>query len=158
MRRTGEGIVLAVLLELAPAALFGCAVAFAAATALGAPLAAVPALALGAAAAGGAWLSLRGFRGDAQAFSMPRFDEILLEPHLGRELAGDQVELLLEDVLAPAEPDSRVVRLFDRQPRRCGELQEVDRHLRSAVRPIPTPPDATEALHEALASLRQSLR
>jgi hypothetical protein len=69
-------------------------------------------------------------------------------------------ELLLDDVLAQLGPDSRVVRLFDPAAMPTpGELRaRIDRHLDSSnARPAPHP-DASQALHEALAELRRSLR
>ena len=69
-------------------------------------------------------------------------------------------ELLLDDVLAQLGPDSRVVRLFDPAAMPTpGELRaRIDRHLdSSSARPSPHP-DASQALHEALAELRRSLR
>ena len=50
-------------------------------------------------------------------------------------------ELLLDDVLANAGEDSRVVRLFD-----------------PSAAPQAAPPDASAALYDALAKLRRSLR
>src|SRR4051812_7491606 len=68
-------------------------------------------------------------------------------------------ELLLDDVLAELNPDSRVVRLFDAAAMPTpGELRaRIDRHLDSG-RASAAPPDASEALHEALAELRRSIR
>ena len=65
--------------------------------------------------------------------------------------------LLLEDALGPADPDSRVVRLFDPSAMPTpGELRaRIDRHLAG---PQSAPPDASQALFEALAQLRSSLR
>ena len=157
MMRRGHAIVWTVLLELAPAILFGCAVAFAASRAPESRLAAVAPLALGVVACGLVLALLRRFRHSGEAFAMPRFERVEIEPEAGAELA--EPELLLNDVLGAPEPDSRVVRLFDARPAPGGgELQADVPLLRSAVRPIPTPPDATEALHDALAALRQSLR
>jgi hypothetical protein len=69
-------------------------------------------------------------------------------------------ELLLDDVLAELRPDSRVVRLFDPATMPTpAELQaRIARHLGSGG-PGPAPEvDASQALHEALAELRRSLR
>ena len=67
--------------------------------------------------------------------------------------------LILDDVLAVLGPDSRVVRLFDRDamptPRQL--QQRIDRHLGEAG-PESASPDASQALHQALAELRRSLR
>jgi hypothetical protein len=70
--------------------------------------------------------------------------------------AGEE-PLLLDDILAGIEPDSRVVRLFDPAAMpTAGELQSrIDRHLDgSAERNA----DAAQALHDALAELRRSIR
>jgi hypothetical protein len=68
-------------------------------------------------------------------------------------------ELMLDDVLAELGTDSRVVRLFDRLAMPTpGELRErIDRHLAHGPT-VPAPPDASQALHDALAELRRSLR
>lgn len=76
----------------------------------------------------------------------------------------DEMELLLDDMIAPVADDSRVVRLFAPMPT-AGQLKDrIDRHLAGqpaaagvASTPIATP-DASEALHLALAELRRSLR
>ena len=72
-------------------------------------------------------------------------------------------ELLLDDILREIGPESRVVRLFD--PSRipsAGELQaNIDRHLSTAARAAPEAesfPDDSQALHDALAELKRSLR
>jgi hypothetical protein len=85
--------------------------------------------------------------------------------------SAGEAELLLDDPLLPIDEDSRVVRLFDRQPRTPGEMvARISDFLE--VRPLPAqpapvageaaslrrPPDASAALHEALASIRASLR
>ena len=65
--------------------------------------------------------------------------------------------LLLDDILAELAPDSRVVRLFDPAAMpTAGELQSrIDRHLdASAAHSV----DAAQALHDALAELRRSIR
>ena len=70
-------------------------------------------------------------------------------------------ELLLDDVLAELDPDSRVVRLFDRaaMPTPAELRARIERHLDSGQEPAPAAPsDASQALHEALAELRRSLR
>ena len=72
---------------------------------------------------------------------------------------ADAGELLLDDILAELAPDARVVRLFDVNAMPTpGELQaSIDRHLKTCSSGF-TPPDASEALHQALAELRRSLR
>jgi len=63
--------------------------------------------------------------------------------------------LLLDDILASLGPDSRVVRLFaPEQMPTAGQLKErIDRHIGAAP-----DRDAADALHEALADIRKSLR
>jgi len=71
--------------------------------------------------------------------------------------AGDD-ELVLNDILANLGEDSRVVRLFDASamPTPAQLRAQIDQHLtRQASREAP---DASAALHEALAELRSSLR
>ena len=89
-------------------------------------------------------------------------DELLLsdEDRLVTSPVAATGELLLDDVLSELAPDSRVVRLFDRAAMPTpGELQaRIDRHLDLAARVSQAEPDASEALHDALADLRRSLR
>jgi hypothetical protein len=76
-------------------------------------------------------------------------------------------ELLLDDPLVEVQPDSRVVRLFEREEPTPGELvTRISDYLGGARRP-PAPeagqedhrqPDASAALHAALANIRASLR
>jgi hypothetical protein len=110
------------------------------------------------------------------AFTMPQFalqhadvdeaDELLLtdEYHADELLLSDadrlregNAELVLDDVLAELDNHSRVVRLFDRAAMPTpGELSDrIDRHLE---REPAAAPDASQALHDALAELRRSLR
>lgn len=72
--------------------------------------------------------------------------------------SGPAEPLLLDDVLAQIGPDSRVVRLFDRRSMPTpGQLQSrIDHHL--GHRRPQASLDAAEALSEALAELRRSLR
>jgi hypothetical protein len=82
-------------------------------------------------------------------------EELLLTEEDRITEAGEP--LLLDDVLTKMGPDSRVVRLFDRNSMPTpGQLQSrIDNHIghRQSVAP-----DASEALSEALAELRRSLR
>lgn len=84
------------------------------------------------------------------------------EEQVAEPAGGD--ELLLDDVLADIPLDSRVVRLFDPSVMPTpGELRaRIDRHLGSdrvsAAPPEAVQVDASQALHEALAELRRSLR
>lgn len=100
-----------------------------------------------------------------------QWDELLLTEQVELELTDaerlptDQPssdELLLDDILASLGPDSRVVRLFDRaaMPTPAQLNARIERHLRDApaARTPDTAPDASHALHEALAELRRSLR
>ena len=67
--------------------------------------------------------------------------------------------LVLDDILAELGPDSRVVRLFDPAAMPTpGQLKgRIDDHLRQGA-PAPAYPDAAQALSDALAELRRSLR
>jgi|SoimicmetaTmtHAB_FD_contig_61_1075381_length_1253_multi_2_in_0_out_0_2 hypothetical protein len=71
--------------------------------------------------------------------------------------AGDDDVLLLDDVLAGTGHGSRVVRLFDASKMPSpGQLKDrIDRHL---SRSRDGGPDASGALHDALAELRRSLK
>jgi hypothetical protein len=66
--------------------------------------------------------------------------------------------LFLDDILAELGPDSRVVRLFDPSAMpTAGQLKaRIDRHLECDSAAV-SAPDASAALHEALAELRRSL-
>ena len=59
-----------------------------------------------------------------------------------RSLAHEEDELVLDDILAALSPDSRVVHLFERDAMPAPPLRT---------------PDASQALHDALAELRRSL-
>src|SRR6266700_6516964 len=73
-------------------------------------------------------------------------------------------ELMLNDILAELGPDSRVVRLFDPAAVPTpGQLNaRIERHLGEGAspldRPEASPADASQALYDALAELRRSLR
>ncbi len=68
-------------------------------------------------------------------------------------------ELVLDDILAGIGPGARVVRLFDPAAMPSpGQLKSrIDRHLNGG-KPASPSPDDSQALHEALAELRRSLR
>lgn len=70
-----------------------------------------------------------------------------------------QEPLILDDILGELNPDSRVVRLFDPAAMpTAGELNDrIQRHLVRGAPQAP-PQDASQALHDALAELRRSLR
>ena len=125
--------------DIAAAALFAAAVAFAVgAVGLNAGLAI-------AAAAGAALLVygvLRNVSAGERSYSLPAFELAPLE--LINE-SGD--ELLLDDELPVVEPGARVIRLFD--PRRMPASADPSNGVH---------PDASQALTEALAELRRSLR
>ena len=87
-----------------------------------------------------AYAILRRLPPDERTFALPDF--VLTEFESVPEREGD--ELLLDDKLGSVEPDARVVRLFD-------PGQAFTRKPAAA-------PDASEALSEALAELRRSLR
>jgi hypothetical protein len=166
MQGRGENLGFTLAFELAPAAIFGGAAAFAASKALVLPQADPTPLGIGFGSFCAAWLFLRLFRGTTDDYAMPVFDlgafdrELIAvaeaaeqEPQAG--LADD--ELVLEDVLAAIDPAARVVRLFQANDT-AGELHErIERHLRASPR-ASAPPDATQELHEAIAALRRSLR
>lgn len=106
---------------------------------------------------------------DVRQIDAPEPEELLLTETLepAELLLTDPVEkgaiadepLVLDDILAELEPDSRVVRLFDPAAMPTpGQLNDrIERHL---VRDAPPGsfPDASQALHDALAELRRSLR
>jgi hypothetical protein len=85
-------------------------------------------------------------------------DELLLSD--AHRLAPQVPEpLVLDDILDEIGPDARVVRLFDRRSMPTpGQLQSrIDGHLRQGGSPAARS-DASEALSNALAELRRSLR
>lgn len=126
-----------------------------------------------AACGGGAALliggvALRAVRPDTQDFRLAQFevpeietvDELVLtEADRFHPDVTDPDELVLDDILVELQPDSRVVRLFDAAAMPTpGQLKaRIDRHLGDGATPAGLA-DASEALHEALAELRRSLR
>jgi hypothetical protein len=104
---------------------------------------------------------------EARRLPVPVFDVREMEPIEPDELllteryapVAAEEPLVLDDVLAELEPDSRVVRLFDPAAMpTAGELERrIQRHLVRGAPPAP-PHDASQALHDALAELRKSLR
>ena len=104
---------------------------------------------------------------EARRLPVPVFDVREMEPIEPDELllteryapVAAEEPLVLDDVLAEIEPDSRVVRLFDPAAMpTAGELERrIQRHLVRGAPPAP-PHDASQALHDALAELRKSLR
>lgn len=85
-------------------------------------------------------------------------DELLLtdEVRAARPVANP---LMLDDILAELGPDSRVVRLFDPKamPTPAELKTRIDHHLGRGPPPVPLS-DASQALSDALAELRRSLR
>lgn len=176
MTGRGQSIGAALAFELAPALIFGSAVAISTATWLVLPPLDLTPVASGAAAFGGIWLALKRF-GAPRGFPIPQFERPEIELELSsvgallkeatvvgivEQLGAQQVgegesaeELVLDDVLEAIGPNDRVVRLFEPNDT-AGKMQErIDRHLRSGPRQVP---DATQELHDALAALRRSLR
>jgi hypothetical protein len=152
--------------SLAAAAILAAAVAFAVGR-----LTLSPAAAAGAAVSALliALLGLRSVASGDRGFSLAQFtpaelafeqlDELLLTEADRVGSSGGADELVLDDILASLGEDSRVVRLFDASAMPTpGQLRaRVDRHLGQTRGPREAP-DASAALHEALAQLRQSLR
>lgn len=105
-------------------------------------------------------------------FAMPDFDEHSDELLLTEEVKDELVlteqcrvlqpveseSLILDDILAEIGPESRVVRLFDRKAMPTpGQMRSrIDSHLDH--RRSPPVEDASQALSDALAELRRSLR
>lgn len=87
-------------------------------------------------------------------------DQVWIENGVEVE-TGAVAELLLDDPLPVPTPDSRVVQLFaeGRMPT-AGQLKHrIDRHLAEGTRPAPDVGiDASDALSQALAELRRSMR
>jgi hypothetical protein len=124
--------------DIAAAAMFAAAVGFAAGT-IG--LGAVPTIGAAVAASCAAFTVLRKVSAGNRDYDLPEFEPAPVEiPQ-----AAD--ELVLDDVLECAGPDARVIRLFD-------PGLESER----AARANSPQPDASQALTEALAELRRSLR
>lgn len=156
--------------ERVASALFAASVGFAAYSLLPSALA-QPAL---SACSGGAailafLLAGRGQRAlqPAPRFPVPIFDVRGLDPAPADELVlteddryvrtdAEEGPLVLDDILAQVTADSRVVHLFDPAAMPTpGQLRaRIDTHLASDA----TVPDASQALSEALAELRRSLR
>ncbi|MEP7131213.1 MAG: hypothetical protein ABI770_08805 [Sphingomicrobium sp.] len=84
---------------------------------------------------------------------------ILTEADRVHPLPDAADELVLDDILAELGPDSRVVRLFDpaAMPAPAQLNARIERHLGAATS-SPPPVDESQALYDALADLRRSLR
>ena len=124
--------------DVAASAAFAAAVGFAAGT-LG--LGAVPTIVAAVTASCVAFKALRKVPIGNRTYDLPAFEAVPLE------FAQAVDELVLDDVLESAAPDARVIRLFD-----PGLESE------GAARANTAQPDASQALTEALAELRRSLR
>ncbi len=87
-------------------------------------------------------------------------DELRLDQPIVETAAQAVAELLLDDPLPAPAPDSRVVQLFaDGRMPTAGQLkQRIDHHRAGTERAAPVTGDASDALSEALAELRRSLR
>ena len=85
--------------------------------------------------------------------------ELLLTDRLNEPPAAVAEPLLLDDILAQIEPNSRVVRLFDpaAMPRVEAARTGIDLHLEGEISKEQSI-EAAQALHDALAELRRSLR
>ncbi len=107
-----------------------------------------------------------------QQFPMPAFELASLEFSEPDELLlsesdmlqpqpkpSDPDLLILDDMIAELGPNSRVVRLFDRNamPTPGSLKSRIDAHLEQGRSPSSLP-DASQALSDALAELRRSLR
>jgi len=117
-----------------------------------------------------AYRALGAVQPEAPRLPVPIFDVREVEPIEDTELLlterleqppslAHEDALLLDDILAELGPDSRVVRLFDPAAMpTAGELKSrIDRHLdREEVEARTS--DAAQALHDALAELRRSIR
>jgi hypothetical protein len=86
-------------------------------------------------------------------------DELVLTDADRLNAQVEEDPLVLDDILAEMGPDARVVRLFDRKAMPTpGQLKlRIDDHL-SEGSPPAAPSDASQALSDALAELRRSLR
>lgn len=91
--------------------------------------------------------------------SLSMLDELLLDQPLVEEASRKVAELLLDDALQAPAAGSRVVQLFaDGRMPSAGQLKSrIDRHLADSGKVAPVA-DASDALSEALAELRRSLR
>ena len=135
--------------DVAAAAIFAAAVAFAVST-LTAAAGPIP-LFVAAAAFLPVHALLRHIPVDGRNYALPAFRPAPIEPV--PEAQGETTaELLLQDKLGTVNPDARVVRLFD--PSRMPGAPEPHHDSR---RSRTVPPDASQALSDALAELRRSL-
>lgn len=146
--------------DVAAAAIFAAAVAFAVPTLApgfdpATPLAAAAAFLL-------AYAGLRHVPKDERNYALPAIRPAPIE-RVREVQAETRDELLLHDRLASVDPDARVVRLFD-PSRMAGASSPGSSKAGASIgkqrhssRSIPAPPDASQALSNALAELRRSL-
>jgi hypothetical protein len=111
--------------------------------------------------------TLKSVRPQPRKLPVPIFDvrqvdgfdqsELLLTERYEAPAAADP--LVLDDILAQLGPDSRVVRLFDPAAMPTpGQLNSrIEQHFERDA-PAVAPQDASQALHDALAELRRSIR
>ena len=122
-----------------------------------------------------AWVALRMVPPEPRRLRLPAFggvlldEELLLDQPVADILLLDQplvereaqtlAELLLDDPLAAPAADSRVVQLFadGRMPNAGQLMTRIDQHLADSGKAVPAA-DASDALSDALAELRRSLR
>ena len=130
------------------------------------PIAAAETAAAGVLAFALSYRALRSIGPQSARLQVPIFDvrdveepELLLTERFEPSSEDRPEELLLEDILTELEPDSRVVRLFDPAAMpTAGELKSrIDRHLDEGVTAAQNE-EAAQALHDALAELRRSIR
>jgi len=93
---------------------------------------------------------------DVEPMELP---ELLLTERYDAPAGDNDDALVLDDILTKLGSDSRVVRLFDpAQMPTPGELNgRIERRLARSA-PLGPSGDATQALHDALAELRRSIR
>ena len=104
-------------------------------------LGAVPTILAAVTASVACFAFLRNVPAGSRTYVLPGFEPLPLE------FAPEASELLLEDELGTVPAGSRIIRLFD-----------PGREEGAVKRPAPHDPDAAQALTEALAELRRSLR
>ena len=166
-----------IMSERAACALFAAATAFAALRGLGGTVGQVKLDICAAFAGTFSYLFcshlLIGSSSDRPDFPIPAFEAAQFEPSQPDELLltesdmlrasdpmpSDQEPLVLDDILAQLGPNSRVVRLFDRSAMPTpGHLKtRIDDHLQQGNSHFGGL-DASQALSDALAELRRSLR
>jgi len=96
---------------------------------------------------------------DVREIDLEELPELLLTERYEAPEPKPEEPLLLDDILAELEPDSRVVRLFDPASMPTpGQLKSrIDHHLDHEAS-LGQNSEAVQALHDALAELRRSLR